>query len=112
MQVRRRIILEPGKRDVEIIVNQVQADADTVADDEDDANDDGSDAHGDDDDDDDDGDDGDDGDAPVYKRMSGGWVREKNNPATDHLPASGQCNLSFIPDLDYSIKCNLLFIPN
>ena len=50
MQVRRRIILEPGKRDVEIIVNQAQADADTVADDEDDANDDGSDAHGDDDD--------------------------------------------------------------
>ena len=27
VEVRRRIILEPGKRDVEIIVNQVKADA-------------------------------------------------------------------------------------
>ena len=60
MQVRRRIILEPGKRDVEIIVNQVEAVADTVAN-ADDTNDDGSDADGD-----------DDGDAQVCKIMSGG----------------------------------------
>ena len=91
MQVRRRIILEPGKRDVEIIVNQVEAVADTVAN-ADDTNDDGSDADGD-----------DDGDAQVCKIMSGGWVREKNYPATDYVPASGQCNLSFIPDLKYNI---------